>query len=98
MIIEILVAQRKGKDTLADQFLDRMFGGLGITVIDKLPGQPLQDAGALIDLTQQQLTTIGTDLSAVEFGNHRAASQAVKCQLFRFTLCFHKVVFSCRHN
>ena len=98
VIIEVFIAQRQPHHTLLDQRLYGVFDLIGVPIIDETAGQPLQDMGALLNFTQQQATTVRTDLATVEFTHHRTASKTVKFQLACSTLCLHKAVFLRRLN
>ena len=53
VIVEILVAQRQGVDTLGDQFLDGVLDLLRITMIGEAARKLTDDAGDAFHLAQQ---------------------------------------------
>ena len=77
VIIEVFIAQSQPHHALLEQRLDTMFNLIRISMILKTLSQPLQDMGALLNLTQQYSTTVGTDLATIKLTHYRTASQAV---------------------
>jgi hypothetical protein len=55
-----------------------MLNLVGIAIIGKAAREALENVGALFNFTQQQSTTVGTDLATIEFTYHHTATQAVK--------------------
>ena len=98
MIIEVFIAQRQPHHALLDQRLQRVFDLIRVPIIHKTTSQTLQNMRALLDLAQQQPTTVGTDLATVKFAHQHAPAQAVKFQLSSSTLCLHKAVVSFGYN
>ena len=48
----------------------------------------------MIDFSQQQASTVCTDLTTVKSTHYLSLSKTVKFQLIRLTLCLHKTVVS----
>jgi hypothetical protein len=90
MIVEILIAQGQAIDPLRDQRMSAVLDTVGVAVIGEATGHPLQQTYPLINLPQQQSTTVGSDPAAVKTTHHIAATQCVKFQLIRGTLCWHR--------
>ena len=68
MIVEILVAKRQSKDTLAQEAEQGMADIAGIPVIDKALGPAFHQSTAAIRFGQQQHAGVGDAASTVELG------------------------------
>jgi hypothetical protein len=68
VIVDVLIAQSRAKDALAQQFLHRMIdpsrGALVVKALRQFPGQPKVD----VNLTQQQRAGIGGEGAAGKIG------------------------------
>lgn len=89
VIVEILVAERERIDALADHRRDRMRHPRRIAPILEAARELLEDAGAALDLAQEQRAGVGGQRPAREFRDHGASSRLLKRQWLRSTLCRH---------
>ena len=83
---------------LRDERLDAVLDQRRVAMIGELLGHPRHDARALLDLAQQQRTTVRADVSAVELRDHRAPAEAVKFKLSFATLCHRRVALWSVHK
>jgi hypothetical protein len=67
VVIEVFITQRQSHHALLDQRLYSMLDLHRVSMIDKTAGQAFQNMGALFNFTQQQSTTVRTDLATVKF-------------------------------
>ena len=54
VVVQVLIAQCKPKDSLRDQISDRMLDGIGVAKILETAYHLVEQLDALIDLLQQQ--------------------------------------------
>ena len=66
MVVEVLVAQRQGVDPLCDEVFQGVLDQLGVAVVGEAGGELAEDAGGLLDLSEQQGAAVGGDVAAVE--------------------------------
>ena len=92
VIVEILVTQADAHDALLHQRLDIVLHAARRAMIGETASQPLQNAGAILQLPQRQRAAVRRQLLAVERTHHPASPKTSKLQLFRVTLRSHEVV------
>ena len=80
MIVEVLVTQSQGKDSLLEQLFDRVLDQFRIAVVVETLGQAGQQPGLGLQFPEQQGTTIGRDRPAVERGRHLPPAQGMKIE------------------
>ncbi len=78
VVIDVLVAQSRAEDTLAEQFLHGMIHPGRITLVVKAPGQFRGQAKLQINLAQQQRTGIARKRAAGEIGHDFSCAQVLK--------------------
>jgi hypothetical protein len=69
-----------------------MFDQIGIPIIGEAGGKLAEDPNALLDLPQEQTTTIAGDRSTVELRPDLASLFGMKSEDKLVTLCGHKAV------
>jgi hypothetical protein len=69
MMVQILIAQRQPIHSLCNQLGHGMFNTVCRPVIGESRRKPRHDTGTPGDLAQQQPSSIGSDLAAVESGD-----------------------------
>ncbi len=92
VIVQVFVSQGQPIDSLGHQLLHRMFDQIGIPIIGEAGGKLAQDPNALLDLPQEQTTTITGDRSAVKLRPDLASLLGMKSKANLGTLCSHKAV------
>lgn len=90
VVDQVLVPQRDGNHTLADQRRQRMFHQVGSPVIRKASRKPLDHADRLVGRPQQQRARIRGNLTAVKRRLHSATLDASKIEPPGTTLCRHR--------
>jgi hypothetical protein len=69
-----------------------MFDQIGIPIIGEAGGKLVEDPNALLDLPQQQTTTVAGDRPAIELRPDLASLLRMKSEDKLVTLCSHKAV------
>jgi hypothetical protein len=69
-----------------------MFDQIGIPIIGEAGGKLAEDPNALLNLPQQQTTTIASDCSTIELRADLAPLLGMKSEDKLVTLCGHKAV------
>jgi len=70
VIVEVFVAQRQAEDPLAHQCLDLMLDIARVAPIGEAGAKATHQPDALVDLSQQQRTSVRGDVPAIETGYH----------------------------
>ena len=65
---------------MSDEFLDGVLDEVGVAPVDETVGEPTNDAGELLGLSEQKNAAAGGDVAAVEIGDNlpRAESGEVE--------------------
>ena len=87
MVVEVLVAQGQGIDSLGEQLLDGVLDEVGVAVVGEAPGELADDAGEVLDLAEQECPTVGGDVAAVEVGQDLTGSDHGEIEVGGATLC-----------
>jgi hypothetical protein len=78
VIVEVFVSQRQGVDTLGHKFLDRVFNQVGITMVGETGGELPDDGREFFSLAEQQGSTVGRNVTAIEGGRDFAGTESRK--------------------
>ncbi len=92
MIVQIFVSQGQTIDSLGHQLLHRVFNQVRIPIIREAGGKLTEDLDPLLNLPEQQPTTVAGDRSAVELRPDLASLLRMKSEDKLATLCAHKAV------
>src|SRR5258708_34145824 len=92
VIVQIFISQSQPIDSLGDQLLHWMFDQIGVPIIGEAGRKLPEDPNALLDLPQQQTTTIAGDRSTVELRADLASLLGMKSEDNLVTLCAHKAI------
>ena len=103
VIDQILIAERKAEDPLAQQIDHRVCDGVGNAKIAESSGQPIAEPDRPVSRAEQHRTTVRRDRPAVENAHKFAPAGGSEVQLFLATLCRHRGASpsqtkSLRHN
>ena len=90
VVVEVLVAERKAEQTLADERLQAMLDQLGRTRVDEAARKPRHEADRLVCLPEQQRTRIRGHRPAIEASHNLAALHGSEIQRILATLCRHR--------
>lgn len=90
VIIQILIAERNGKDPLSNKVAHRMLNQTGIPVIGEAVGKTVKKADALIGPAKQEDAGIGRDGSSGKISGDIPAAGGLKNDPIRDTLCHIK--------
>ena len=93
VVVEILVAQAQPVHPLLDQRFDGRLDPIRIPMIGEALAEPTQNPGPLLHFAQQDASSVGGDLAAIEPAHDVSSVQALKHELCSGTLCGHKIVF-----
>jgi len=63
VIDQIFIAQSQSVDALADEFQQRMFDEVGVSMIAEAGREPSQDARLLCHFPEQQSSGVGSDVA-----------------------------------
>ena len=92
MIVQIFVSQGQTIDSLGHHLLHRMFDQFGIPIIGEAGGKLAQDPNPLLNLPQEQTTTITGDRSTGKLRPDLPSLLGMKSKDKLVTLCSHKAV------
>src|SRR5262249_28078144 len=86
MVVEILVTQSQGVNSLRDEVLKGVLDELRVTMIGEARGELLDDPGEHLGLTEQQAAAVGGNGTAVESGDNLAKAKSREIQVGRVTV------------
>ena len=66
VVVEILVAQRQCVDPLGNEMLQGVLDELGVSMIGEASSKLVDDGREFLGLAEQQATSIGGDITAIE--------------------------------
>ena len=90
VVEQILVAQRQGKHSLANQRRQAVLDPVRRPVVDEAGGEPTDQADRPVRGAQEQRPGVRRDRPAAEPGHHRPARDGCKLHPIHATLCRHR--------
>jgi hypothetical protein len=90
VVVEVLVAERKAKQTLADERLQAVLDQLGRPRVDEAGREPRHEADCPVCLPEQQRARIRGHGPAIEASHNLAALHGSEIQRILATLCWHR--------
>jgi len=87
VIVEIFVSQAKAKDSLLEQFDERVFDTFGIAVIGEAARELLDDSESLFDFAEKKPAAIGRDFPTIERRGNLARMEGVEFEMALCKLC-----------
>jgi hypothetical protein len=90
VIVQIFIPQGQTIHSLGYQLLHRMFDSIGTPIIGEAGGKLAENPDALLDLPQEQATSVTGDRSAVKLRPDLASLLGMKSEDKLITLCGHK--------
>ncbi|BCB73025.1 hypothetical protein HMEPL2_33760 [Vreelandella aquamarina] len=87
VVVEILIAQRQAEHALSNQGFRSVLAALRVSRIAQSASYRARQPHLTIELTQQQDTAVGSDITAIETGDDLTAFTAWKGSGRRGTFC-----------
>src|SRR6516165_12597534 len=94
MVVQIFVSQTQTEQPLLQQIDQRMLDPLRIPIIRKAGRELFDQTKPLLDLPQQNPTTVGAHPPAVKPGHDSPPADVLKSKRPSGTLCFHETASS----
>ena len=83
MVVEVLIAQSQGVDSLGDAMLERVLDELRVTIIREARGELTNDPSERFRLAEQQATALGGNVATIESGEDLARAEPWETQVGR---------------
>jgi hypothetical protein len=93
VVVEVFVAQAQREDALLEEVGKRVLDEVGVAVIGKAGGEPVDEVELGFDFAEQQSAGIGGDGAAIEAGDDLPAAEGLEQEFRGGTVC-HGVVAS----